>query len=78
MQKNYTIPFVQSYMVVANLDCKADPINKIKSRGQGGSNTHLTKSGQNEDLWTFCDHDEDIGRSWQVVKFLKIIFLKFF
>jgi hypothetical protein len=24
-------------------------------------NTHLTKSNQNANLWTFCDHDKGIG-----------------
>jgi hypothetical protein len=67
-------------MVVANLDCRAaqvqgteaNPINKMKSRGQRGSNIHLTKSGQNAYLWTFCDHDEGIGGSRQAAKFLKL------
>jgi hypothetical protein len=33
--------------------------------------THLTKSGQNVDLWTFCDY-KGIGKSQQAAKFLKI------
>jgi hypothetical protein len=36
------------------------------------SNTYLTKSRQNVDLWTFCDHDKDISRSQQAAKILKI------
>jgi hypothetical protein len=33
---------------------------------------YLTKSGQNADLWTFCDHDEGISGSRQAAKILKI------
>jgi hypothetical protein len=41
-------------------------------RGTKACNLYLTKFGQNADLWTFCDHDQDIGGSRRAAKILKI------
>jgi hypothetical protein len=38
----------------------------------GPFNIYLTKSGQNADLWTFCDLNKGIGWSRQAVEILKI------
>jgi hypothetical protein len=35
-------------------------------------NIYLTKSGQNVDFWTFCDHNKDIGWSQRIAEILKI------
>jgi hypothetical protein len=45
------------------------------------NNIRLTKSGQNADFWTFCDHDKGIDWSRRATKILEIekiffIFLK--
>ena len=39
---------------------------------------YLTKSGQNVDFWTFCNHDEGINESRKAAKFLKIKRINFY